>query len=407
MVAYRKLPSGKWQAGVATRQLLPSGKARRIYMTHELKSVVRAWGNKQEAEIAAGTWKDPRSGDITLSEWYDEWKDGRIVAGSTARKDASHWRTHIEPRWGGHPLNAIFTRDLRLWVVEMHQRQCRWCRAVPKVSGTRVMSPHRGPDGTPCQGASNPPGLPGPTVRGVVTTLSSILSAAVHADLLEANPATGLEVPRVDAKPIFWWTHEEAEKIAGELDGQNRLMVELDMLTGLRLGELLGLKREFVHQTLDGRLWIQIVGVQTRDGWREYPKSVMSRRPVPVPSHLTETLAAHIKDLSPDAYVFPAPGGSAWDDRNWARRVFEPAVAILGLDRRGTPHDMRHTAASWLVQAGVDLYRVQQLLGHESFRTTQRYAHLAPDSFDKVMEAWGDMEGRASSPRAEHVENLV
>lgn len=52
---------------------------------------------------------------------------------------------------------------------------------------------------------------------------------------------------------------------------------------------------------------------------------------------------------------------------------------------------MRHTAASWLVQAGVDLYRVQALLGHESFKTTQRYAHLAPDSFDKVIDAWGDM----------------
>jgi integrase len=151
------------------------------------------------------------------------------------------------------------------------------------------------------------------------------------------------------------------------------------------------LKREFVHETLDGRLWIQIVGVQTRSGWREYPKSVMSRRPVPVPPALTDMLRAHITGLLPDAPVFPAPGGSAWDDRNWARRVFEPAVAVLGADRRGTPHDMRHTAASWLVQAGVDLYRVQALLGHESFRTTQRYAHLAPDSFNKVIEAWEEM----------------
>jgi Phage integrase family len=47
-----------------------------------------------------------------------------------------------------------------------------------------------------------------------------------------------------------------------------------------------------------------------------------------------------------------------------------------------------HTAASWLVQDGVPLYDVQALLGHESFATTQRYAHLAPDAHSRVLESW-------------------
>jgi integrase len=390
MVAYRKHSSGKWQAAVSLPQRLPNGKPRRVTKTHVLKGVVRDWGTKLEAEIAAGTWSDPRSGDLVLSEWHKEWHAGRVAAGSTTRKDDSHWRVHVEPRWGGHPLNTITNRDLRLWIVEMHERQCRWCRACPKVNGQRTMSPHRGPDGTPCQGNAQPPGLPGPTVRGAVTTLSSVLSAAVRAGLLPANPATGLKLPRVDAKPIFWWTRDEAGKILAQLEGSSRLMVDLDLHCGLRLGELLGLKRKYVQANEDGKLLIHVVGVQTRDGWREYPKSVMSRRTIPVPVHLQLALGDYIAGPQ-DAPVFPAPDGGAWDDRNWARRVFEPAVAAAGV-RRGTPHDMRHTAASWLVQKGVFLYVVQGLLGHESFKTTQRYAHLAPESFEKVIRAWEDME---------------
>jgi site-specific recombinase XerD len=57
---------------------------------------------------------------------------------------------------------------------------------------------------------------------------------------------------------------------------------------------------------------------------------------------------------------------------------------------------MRHTAASWLVQDGVPLYDVQALLGHESFPTTQRYAHLAPDAHSKVIESWNR---RGNAPR--------
>lgn len=49
---------------------------------------------------------------------------------------------------------------------------------------------------------------------------------------------------------------------------------------------------------------------------------------------------------------------------------------------------MRHTAASWLVIDGVPLYDVQALLGHESYRTTERYAVMAPNAHDKAVQSW-------------------
>jgi integrase len=85
--------------------------------------------------------------------------------------------------------------------------------------------------------------------------------------------------------------------------------------------------------------------------------------------------------------VFPAPGGGPIDDGNFRDRVWNPAVKDSGI-RKFPPRIMRHTAASWLVQDGVPLYDVQALLGHESFATTMRYAHLAPDAHNKVIASW-------------------
>ncbi len=49
-------------------------------------------------------------------------------------------------------------------------------------------------------------------------------------------------------------------------------------------------------------------------------------------------------------------------------------------------HSLRHTYASWLVEGGVDLYRVKELMGHSSIQTTMRYAHLAPDNLRNEVE---------------------
>jgi hypothetical protein len=114
--------------------------------------------------------------------------------------------------------------------------------------------------------------------------------------------------------------------------------------------------------------------------------------------------------------VFTAPSGGPVSDGNFRDRIWYPAVdaaRLCGLlapaesddyrpgesdlqfcddpqhkIRRFPPRIMRHTAASCLVQDGVPLYDVQALLGHESFATTQRNAHLAPDAHSRVLESW-------------------
>ncbi|NGZ99677.1 tyrosine-type recombinase/integrase [Nocardioides sp. W3-2-3] len=122
---------------------------------------------------------------------------------------------------------------------------------------------------------------------------------------------------------------------------------------------LFGLLIDYV----DLNIWqINVHGVATRNGWRPYAKSQKSHRAAPIPRRLRERFAEHCAGLAPGDLVFPAPGGGVWNDRNFATRVFTPALERAAV-RPGTPYDMRHTAASRLVQRGVDLKRVQEPAG--------------------------------------------
>jgi len=406
MATFDKLPSGKWQAVVVTPLRLPNGRHKRITKTHALKSVVENWADIQEGAIAAGTWTSRQAvtakRDMTLGEYREQWVRTRIADGATSAKNESQWRTHIEPVWGGHPLSLITRPEIKAWVHRMHTEQCKGCKAHPGVTKDGVLKRHKRAGGKLCSQSGKEPGLGAWTVQGAAAHLSGLLSAAVEDGLLGASPATKLNLPTAAPKPPFYWTRDEAALILLELGGIDALAVDLNLHVGLRPGELFGLRRQYV----DTSAWvIHVHGVATRRGWRAYAKTTMSHRPVPVPVHLRERLLAHLMDLGPDDLVFPGPDGGLQNDRNYAQRVFAPAIARAGV-RPGTPYDMRHTAASWLVQLGVDLLKVQKLLGHEKYSTTLRYSHLRPGQFGDVMDAWGgaslDPRGETVTPRQPH-----
>lgn len=380
----RRLPSGKWQGVVCSPVKLSSGEPKRIYKTFTLKRSAEAWMTEQEAAIDAGTWHDPRAGEVTLRAWREAWVVDRIVVPTTQDKNDSHWRNWIEPEWGGHPLSAITRADAKAWITRLRTETCPACRTAPGLTRQSRLVRHPGPTGTPCPASGKPPGLGTWTLVGAVHHLSGLLTGAVDAKKLAGNPLAGIRLPQPGRKPPFYWTEDEWSLILLELADPNALMVDLNVHTALRPGEMYGLRRRWV----DTRSWlIHVVGVQTRKGWRDWPKTSRSFRAVPVPQAHRGRLAAHLAGLDLDDIVFPAPGGGFWDDRNFARRVLGPAVERAGV-RRGTPYDQRHTGASWLVQRGVDLYRVQALLGHEKYETTQIYAHLRPEEFDQVTAAW-------------------
>ncbi|MEU6245814.1 site-specific integrase [Streptomyces sp. NPDC047024] len=245
-------------------------------------------------------------------------------------------------------------------------------------------------------------------IRRSYNLLHSLMQAAVDEDIISVTPCRRTELPPEAVKPPEWFTLDQAQAILDELSGPWRTLALLAFYTGLRWGESSGLHGKRIDW-LRSRLFV--VEVNTKSGIKEYPKTAKSRREVPIPDHVLDALARHMHDRDPDGVVFTTVtkgrAGRLLIDGNWRRQTWWPAVRAaryVDTDRKRRavpeypPHSMRHTCASWLVQQGVSLYEVQHLLGHESYQTTQRYAHLAPDAHKAVLGAWARLDSQLVVP---------
>lgn len=367
----RKLPSGKWQATVRA----PNGK--RQSRTDFIKKVVSDWAKEEETKIARGMWRDPRAGRSTVQEFSDKWFPARVVEAETRRSDEGMMRNHILKHWADWPLNSITPLDVQTWVRKMQK------------------------DGV---GAF--------AIRRAYNLFSTLCGDAVTAGVIAETPCRKITRPATPPKLPAWFLRDQVDAIRAELDKAHRghsVMTELMCVVGPRWGEAAAVcagEREDGNPVdwLRGRT--KIVGALTQAGkWKSYPKSSKSRREVPVPRYLLNEMAPLVDGRTTDARVFVTNrGGKDLSGANW-RAVWYAAVdranAAIGernrklpegertpLIPRLDPHDCRHTAASWLIQAGVPLADIQKLLGHESGQTTARYSHLAPDAHGSVEDAW-------------------
>ena len=120
------------------------------------------------------------------------------------------------------------------------------------------------------------------------------------------------------------------------------------------------------------------------------PKSHQSRT-VAVPRFIAIELAGAVDGKRPDDLIFTMPGGSVMRMSNWRRATFVPARARAGLSDRFRVHDLRHTAASLMIQAGYPPKMLQEIMGHASITTTlDLYGHLYPGEMDRYADRLDD-----------------
>jgi len=348
MASFRRLKSGKWNVRVRH----PSGKT--ICKTDPLKRVVVQWAADKEREFRTGAPLE-RAQKVTVGEWCERWLRTRRVEPTTAKKDASQLGAHVLPQWGDWPLASISRSDVQAWINDMDAR-----------------------------------GVGANTVTGAYHRLAAMLSDAVLEGLLASSPCREIDLPRVVRPAPRWLTKDEYGRIQLALLGQPRghvwaAYVGLGCYSGLRPGELAGLDVE--HVDFDRGL-VRVQQVMTRAGLRAYPKSDSSQRSVPFPPEVGELLWRVIGDTG-QGPVFTAAEGGRVNEANVRNRVWNRALEDAGV-APARPYITRHTAASWLIQAGVPDYEVARLLGHSSTRLVATYGHLAPDAHERVRAAWRD-----------------
>ena len=191
-------------------------------------------------------------------------------------------------------------------------------------------------------------------------------------------PTVGMMPGKLDNGRLRFLTPEEARQLLAELDKRSPTTADIcrvSLYAGLRLGEIFGLKVQHIH--LEARV---LDVMDAKAGTRQ---AMISQELLPV-------LAAHIKGRRPAEYVFTQSDGT---QLKYINQTYARAVKALGLndgveDRRQKVvfHTLRHTFASWLVQKGVPLYTVADLMGHSSIAMTQRYAKLADDDRRQAIE---------------------
>jgi integrase/recombinase XerC len=204
------------------------------------------------------------------------------------------------------------------------------------------------------------------------------------------NPAKAIATPRRDRTLPRTLSVSEAGAVVeakgreGALGARDRALLELLYATGLRVSELVGLRLEDVD--LSARQ-VRTVGKGRKE------------RIVPFGRAAGDAMKAWLKErarLGPSAQraerVFLNARAGPLTDRS-VRRILDRAILSAGVGRHASPHALRHSFATHLLAAGADLRAIQELLGHASLSTTQKYTHL---DAGRLLEVY-----RKSHPKAE------
>lgn len=314
------------------------------------KRDAEAFAATVEVQKLTGSYIAPSAGRITFGEVAEEWISAKVnLSKSTTARYRSALDVHILPSFMSVPIADVTRERLRRWVARMSETSSA------------------------------------ATVQKNVSVVSQILAQAVTDSRILANPAVGLDLPRIDHEERRYLTAQQVSLLANAAE-KNALFVYVLAYCGLRFGEAAALTALDVN--LDrSRLRVHRSATVVDSKIVVSTTKSNQARDVPVPGFLLEMLSKRIEGRPDDGLVFPDSRGGYLRSNNVRRRWWDKAVKASAVPQGLTPHELRHTAASLAITAGANIKTLQRILGHTSAALTlDRYGHLFDDDLGMVAE---------------------
>ncbi len=312
----------------------------------------------------------------TVGQWLDIWMENYAklqVRPSSYKTYQGFIENHIKPSLGDIPLEKLMAMDLqRLYkhLLENGRVECTEARNKPK-------------------------GLSVKTVRNINQMISSALNCAMDQRLIPSNPTKGCVLPKLERKemkilpPESLGTFFEEAKRSGVYE-----LYYIDLATGLRRGELLGLKWADIDLK-KGIIHVRRQILRQNGKVVEAPlKTKNSYRDIAIGADAIEVLQGMDKTSE---YVFPSPHGGPMSPDS-VLHMLQRVLKRAGLERIRF-HDLRHTFSVLALQNGVDVKTLSAMLGHYSAGfTLDTYAHVTTSMQRQAANAVGNFLSGALQP---------
>ncbi|MDX2580323.1 tyrosine-type recombinase/integrase [Streptomyces scabiei] len=341
--------------------------------------------------------------DSTVSAYLVYWLEGVAVhhlRENTHTRYAASIRLHLNPGLGAKKLARLTTRDVRTFLDGL-RTTCQCCaqgRDTDRRSCCAI--------GQCCEKRLSPL-----TVTYVHAVLKSALEHAVHEDELPRNVARNIKTTAPRPRRFQPLTATEARQLLQAANGDRlHALYELALRTGLRKGELLGLHWEDVD--LDGgtaTIHRSLQRTRSQGLTVLNTKTLASERRIALPTECLSSLKIHQEqqqeerqaagtNWADNGLVFTTPKGKPLDPTNLTRR-FRRLLHSSGL-RTIRFHDLRHSTATLLLEQGIDLVVIKELLGHAHIGVTAGvYAHVRLRLQRQAINTLNDLLGTGNDDR--------
>jgi len=205
------------------------------------------------------------------------------------------------------------------------------------------------------------------------TTIILFLSALKYAfeNILEKDITAGIKRPKKERKFPTVLSKEEVKKLINSLENKkSKLMISLMYAAGMRVSEITSLK-------------IKDLDFEDRTGNIRQAKGRKDRI-FNIPDKLFNKLKKHIENQKEpnQEYLFPGRKGKM-SSRN-LQKIVSKAAKNAEIKKEVHCHTLRHSFATHLLENGVDLRKIQELLGHSSIATTELYTHISTEELKKI-----------------------